>query len=83
MLGLPQMPQQPGEPQVNGMHPPSTAGVNWFLLPVSECKCAHGTVRDFFVLISLDLGLLEADVVPCLLQLLDELQPYASGGREP
>ncbi|XP_021303850.1 uncharacterized protein LOC8061743 [Sorghum bicolor] len=58
VLGLPQMPQQPGEPQVNGMHPPSTAGVNWFLLPVSECKCAHGT-------------------------LLDELQPYASGGREP
>jgi protein transport protein SEC23 len=73
--GFPKMPQQPGGPQVNGMHPPSTAGVNRFLLPVSECECALSTVRDFWVLISLDFGLLEADVVPCPMQLLDELQP--------
>ena len=26
--GFPKMPQQPGGPQVNGMHPSSTAGVN-------------------------------------------------------
>jgi protein transport protein SEC23 len=44
--GFPKMPQQPGGPQVNGMHPAATAGVNRFLLPVSECECTLSTVRD-------------------------------------
>lgn len=44
--GFPKIPQQPGGPQVNGMHPAATAGVNRFLLPVSECECTLSTVRD-------------------------------------
>jgi protein transport protein SEC23 len=44
--GFPMMPQQPSGPQVNGMHPSVTAGVNRFLLPVSECECTLSTVRD-------------------------------------
>ncbi|GJN40143.1 hypothetical protein PR202_gb29319 [Eleusine coracana subsp. coracana] len=44
--GFPKMPGQPGVPQVNGMHPPATAGVNRFLLPVSECECTLSTLLD-------------------------------------
>ncbi|KAF0895495.1 hypothetical protein E2562_013591 [Oryza meyeriana var. granulata] len=44
--GFPKMPQQPGGPQINGMHPPATAGVNRFLLPVSECECTLSTLLD-------------------------------------
>ncbi|CAM0150497.1 unnamed protein product [Urochloa decumbens] len=44
--GFPKMPQQPGGPQVNGMHPATTAGVNRFLLPVSECECTLSTLLD-------------------------------------
>ncbi|KAL5204269.1 hypothetical protein ABZP36_009140 [Zizania latifolia] len=44
--GFPKMPQQPGGPQINGMHPPATAGVNRFLLPVSECECTLNTLLD-------------------------------------
>jgi protein transport protein SEC23 len=41
--GFPKMPQQPGTLQVNAV---STAGVNRFLLPVSECECTLSTVRS-------------------------------------
>nr|CAB3502417.1 unnamed protein product [Digitaria exilis] len=44
--GFPKIPQQPGGPQVNGMHPAATAGVNRFLLPVSECECTLSTLLD-------------------------------------
>ncbi|KAG2561822.1 hypothetical protein PVAP13_8KG124800 [Panicum virgatum] len=44
--GFPKMPQQPGGPQVNGMHPAATAGVNRFLLPMSECECTLSTLLD-------------------------------------
>ncbi|KQJ88565.1 hypothetical protein BRADI_4g19570v3 [Brachypodium distachyon] len=44
--GFPKMPQQPGVQQVNGMHPSATAGVNRFLLPVSECECTLSTLLD-------------------------------------
>lgn len=44
--GFPKMPQQPGGPQINGMHPPATAGVTRFLLPVSDCECTLSTVRN-------------------------------------
>lgn len=42
--GFPKIPQQPGVPQVNGMHPPATAGLSRFLLPVSDCECTLSTV---------------------------------------
>lgn len=44
--GFPKMPQQPGGPQINGMHPPATAGVTRFLLPVSDCECTLSTLLD-------------------------------------
>ncbi|CAO2147389.1 unnamed protein product [Urochloa humidicola] len=44
--GFPKMPQQPGGPQVNGMHHTTTAGVNRFLLPVVECECTLSTLLD-------------------------------------